>query len=288
MKIAIFGGTSFIGQALTENLKHAGNTVIAISNRKTNLRDPIVRKRLLHRLKGSDAFISCMMIKPPTHLPKEEGWRGVRDDNLRLIESLIGLVNKTGRLHTLYLSSDAVYPYLPEPVSETTPVAPFSEYAQTHVAAEDMLSDALGDGLTICRLTQVYGLNDPHNAYGPCQMIRSALKSGQIQLFGNGEEYRDHIGIESVVFYLSKLLERRVRGLVNVASGKSVTFQAIADTLTKLIPGVMIEHCERKVPLVHRHVDVSQLHSLVPEHKETGLLKDLPDLLAQFRDAFQN
>ena len=51
--------------------------------------------------------------------------------------------------------------------------------------------------LCIVRPTLVYGEGDPHNGYGPNRFIK-LIKKKPIELFGRGEELRDHVWINDV------------------------------------------------------------------------------------------
>ena len=49
------------------------------------------------------------------------------------------------------------------------------------------------------RPTLIYGKKDPHNGYGPNKFLRKISSNQNIDLFGKGEERRDHVYIEDVV-----------------------------------------------------------------------------------------
>jgi hypothetical protein len=68
--------------------------------------------------------------------------------------------------------------------------------------------------IAVVRPTLVYGLDDPHNGYGPNRFRRLAAAGEGIVLFGEGEERRDHVAVED----LAELVWSRVRRLIGMAN----------------------------------------------------------------------
>ena len=86
----------------------------------------------------------------------------------------------------------------------------------------------------VVRPTLVYGINDPHNGYGPNQFIRSAQSKKNIYLFGKGEEKRDHIHVNDVGELIYKLFKIKYTGVVNLVTGKVYSFLQIAEKIKKI------------------------------------------------------
>ena len=74
--------------------------------------------------------------------------------------------------------------------------------------------------LLIIRPTLIYGPGDPHNGYGPNRFMRLAIVNKNIELFGKGEEVRDHIHIDDVGKIISMLILRRVVGILNLVTSR--------------------------------------------------------------------
>jgi UDP-glucose 4-epimerase len=139
-----------------------------------------------------------------------------------------------------------------------------------HLTREGMLGEIADLPLSILRLSQVYGSGDPHNAYGPNRMIRSALTAGKIFLYGTGEETRDHVHIRDVAKLLYDVLMMRSVGVVNVATGRSVSFAHIAEIVRRTCGGEIV-HDPRRVPVTHRVFDTSALEAAFPGRTWTAL-----------------
>ena len=67
-----------------------------------------------------------------------------------------------------------------------------------HLVREKILLNIAKNNLCILRPTLIYGEKDPHNGYGPNQFVRRAMKNFSIELFGKGEEKRDHIWVNDL------------------------------------------------------------------------------------------
>jgi nucleoside-diphosphate-sugar epimerase len=176
-------------------------------------------------------------------------------------------IRETECAQVVYISSDAVYPFIPTAVQEQVAPLPATLYAHMHLARETMLRSIESAPVAVLRLTQVYGVGDPHNAYGPTRMIRSALTEGRIVLYGSGEETRDHIWVDEAVSAIVGVLNMRSRGLVNVATGRSISFADLAELVRRTCGGsVAIEHEPRRMPVLHRRFDTRELKAAFPGH----------------------
>ncbi len=182
----------------------------------------------------------------------------------------------------VYLSTDAVYPF-DVTVTEATAPAPASAYAEMHLAREVALRERFGDALLVLRVSQVYGPGDRHNAYGPMRMLRAALATGEITLFGEGEERRDHLHVEDAAQAIAALAGSDATGILNLATGRSVTFAWLAREIAGLT-GARVVTAERRVPVTHRDIDIAALGGALPgfapRPPESGLRQTLERITA--------
>jgi nucleoside-diphosphate-sugar epimerase len=115
----------------------------------------------------------------------------------------------------------------------------------------------------------IYGFGDPHNGYGPNQFLSRIRSGADIQLFGNGEERRDHVHIGDVGSIAARCLLKRPTGSLNVASGEVQSFREIAERAVKLSGGkVQIRTTPRNGPMPHggyRPIAIDQLRELFPD-----------------------
>ena len=65
------------------------------------------------------------------------------------------------------------------------------------------------------------------------KFIRCALQGRNIDLFGKGEEKRDHIYVKDVANIISNLLINKFYGKINLATGKVYSFYSIAKSVSE-------------------------------------------------------
>ena len=172
----------------------------------------------------------------------------------------------------MYFSSDAVYSSAVSRVTEETPPSPQDLYGAMHHTREIMVRSLGKVPLLVIRPTLVYGTEDTHNAYGPNRFRRAAQKDGRIQLFGGGEETRDHIHVDDVAALTVRALLHRSAGTLNVATGRSVSFRELAGLVAKQFARpIEIAHTPRANPITHRHYDVTALIKAFPDFRFTPL-----------------
>jgi nucleoside-diphosphate-sugar epimerase len=150
-------------------------------------------------------------------------------DNLSMIEPVCSLLQRQSAAQVVYISSDAVYKDSTEPLTELSCAEPASLHGVMHLAREVALRQAFGGPLALVRPTLVYGLNDPHNGYGPNRFRRLAAQGQDIVLFGEGEELRDHVDVDDVAALVLNIVQHRCDGVANAVSGQVASFREIAD-----------------------------------------------------------
>jgi nucleoside-diphosphate-sugar epimerase len=179
--------------------------------------------------------------------------------------------------HVLYISSDAVYADDQNPVTEQSYCAPSTLHGMMHAARELMVKSATAAPVAFLRPTLIYGARDPHSGYGPNRFRRQADKGEPIQIFGEGEERRDHVLVDDVAALALRMLERRSRGALNAVTGVSTSFSDIAHMVAKLHGG-RVESMPRPGPrphLLHRFFDITNCYKAFPDFRFTPLAEGL-------------
>src|SRR5262249_16262167 len=148
-------------------------------------------------------------------------------------------------------------------------------YGSMHRMREQMISTTLASlsrPLLVLRPTLLFGPDDTHNAYGPNRFIRMAQERARIELFGEGEEQRDHVWIGDVCRLIHTALEHESIGILNVATGVSTSFLTLARCVAdQLGPDVAIVTHARRGPITHRHFDITNQIKAFPEFHYTPL-----------------
>ena len=266
-RVVLLGAHGFISAVLRRRLEGEGIETLAVSSADVDLTSLTAADRLAALLRSTDSVVMLAAITPD---------RG-RDaaslvKNLAMMHGVCAALGKRGCAHFVYFSSDAVYGPAPSLVSEATPAAPGDLYGTMHLARELMAKEISGLPLLVLRPTGVYGSGDTHNSYGPNRFRRSARKEARIQLFGGGEETRDHVHVDDVAEIAARCLARRSTGVLNVASGRSVSFRELVGMVAKqFTTPVEIVETPRVSSVAHRHYDATALVKAFPGFRFIGL-----------------
>jgi nucleoside-diphosphate-sugar epimerase len=276
-RVVILGASGVIGRALTPFLVDRGVSVATLESSELDLLDPDAPRRLAGLLRHDDALVVLAGIPP----------RRGRDlatmvRNIQMAINVCAALSRQPVAHIIYLSSDAVYPLSVEDVSETSPVAPTDSYSAMHLVREDLFRRLVSAPVAVFRSTQICAVHDTHDAYGPSRFLRMAMKEKRIVLFGRGEETRDHIQVEDVVALIHACLMRRSQGVLNVATGRSLSFADVASLVAaQFDPPPEIQYAPRQLPVTHRTFDVSALVRAFPEMSLTPLEAGLARIVRQ-------
>ena len=280
-RVIVLGASGHIGRALSTRLAAAGAEVIAHSSKTLDLTRPDA-VAVLEAAAGPDtALVFASALTPD---------RGQNTTTFMANLAMVANVGNFLQSHPIgacvYVSSDAVYGFDDNPVTEATPAAPGGYYALAKYAGEKMMEWARtghGGSLLTLRVAGVYGPGDPHGAYGPNAFARSLAKDRSIRLFGAGEEERDHIYVDDVASLVVALMDRGATGVFNVATGESRSFAQVVDAIRALVPyEVTINSVPRKGPITHRRYDVARLHATVPDFRFTPFRAGLRATLEAF------
>jgi nucleoside-diphosphate-sugar epimerase len=218
-------------------------------------------------LKSSDTVIFLSAITP------DKG----RDanafmNNILMMKHLNETLKSIKIAHLIYFSSDAVYGQKQSLLSEDSPVAPQDLYGAMHLARELMLSELADIPVATLRITAVYGAGDTHTSYGPNRFLESAFKSQRIDLFGCGEELRDHIYSDDVAVITNLCVHMKSSGVLNIATGRSHTFKRVAELVAEQFDEpIRIQKNARSNLITHRHFDTTNLLKAFPSLCLTGL-----------------
>ena len=187
----VIGAGGFVGGAVVARLKHQGGNVLAVSRQDVDLLAPHAAESLKTLLRPSDAVVAVAARAPCKDM-------SMLIDNMIITKTILGAIAAVEVSHVINISSDAVYPDEPVPLTEKTPAAPTTYHGVMHLAREVAFAHEVKAPLAILRPTLLYGVEDPHNGYGPNRFRRQANAGEDIVLFGDGEERRDHVLIDDV------------------------------------------------------------------------------------------
>lgn len=266
-RVVLLGGNGFIGQRLSRLLHDDGVDALILGSKDVDLAIAESVDKLEMILRPTDTVILLSAITPDKGRDQ-----GSFMKNLLMTKHLVEALKKKPVDHLVYFSSDAVYGQSQSYVSEESPVAPQDLYGVMHLSRELMLSELKNIPLAILRVTMVYGAGDTHASYGPNRFFKLANKSSRIDLFGSGEEMRDHVHVNDVAGIAKSCVYMKSSGLLNVATGNSNSFKRVAELVAGQFEGG-VEICEnpRMNPITYRHYDVTNLLKSFPSKSMTKL-----------------
>jgi UDP-glucose 4-epimerase len=136
-------------------------------------------------------------------------------------DAYVASLLRNSRTHYVMVSSRKVYgPGTANPFAEDAQLKPTDNYGQNKVRSEALLSDMLGDRLTIMRLSNVVGIDwEGERAIFFRIMLESLRRSGQVVLDIDPKTRRDFITDDSAAAALVWAGREGPPGIFNLGSG---------------------------------------------------------------------
>jgi UDP-glucose 4-epimerase len=264
-RVVVVGAGGFVGGAAAARLDRDKVPLLRLTRNEVDLLAGDAQAKLAAHLQPDDSVVFVSALAPARNST-------MLVQNLNMAEAAVRALAEKPIAHLVYISSDAVYADDVNPVTERACCQPSSIHGMMHAARELMLKSAVAAPVAILRPSLLYGRLDPHNGYGPNRFRRLAAKGETITLFGEGEEQRDHVLIDDVAELVALVLGHRSRGVLNIATGVSTSFRAVAEMVAALAPGpVAIKGTPRQNPVTHRHFDIADCLKAFPQFHFTPL-----------------
>lgn len=244
-RVVLLGAGGFVGGTTLRHLTAQGIATLALGRPGLDLLAPGAAVKLAAALRPDDTLIFVSALAPCKNA-------AMLLDNLRMVEAVAAAIAIAPVAHLVYISSDAVYADSTDPLDENSCAEPGSIHGVMHLAREVVLKAIPGIPLAVVRPTLIYGLDDPHNGYGPNRFRRLAARGETITLFGEGEERRDHVAVEDLAELIRLIVLHRSTGIANATSGEVVSFRELAETAAATFPtGTKIVGSPRSGPMPH-------------------------------------
>lgn len=263
---AVVIGSGFVGGAIAAALKASNVPVLALKRTELDLSATDATAKLSALLRPDDAVVFVSAVAPAKNTAQLMA-------NLRMAEAAATSFAEKPPAHLLYISSDAIYADEANPVTEASSVAPSTIHGMMHAARELIFRSEYKGPFAALRPTLIYGAADPHSGYGPNRFRREAMQGKPIQIFGEGEEQRDHVLVQDVAELARRILFHRSTGALNAVTGKSVAFAEIARLVAaQFTPKAQVLSIPRPGPrphLLHRFFDITACYKAFPDFRFT-------------------
>lgn len=245
-RVVILGAKGFVGQAISKCLTSKAINVLQLGRADIDLESVTAADKLVTILQPEDTLVIVSAKAPCKN-------HDMLLQNIQMMKSVCDALVKQPVQQVLYISSDAVYTDSMDKLTESSAAAPSSLHGAMHLAREHMLRSVVAaDRLAILRPSLLYGANDPHNGYGPNSFYRLINAQQPIELFGQGEELRDHVYIEDVANLVVLCILHGSYGVLNITSGHVTSFYQIAELIGQIFDQpIEIKHRFRQGAMPH-------------------------------------
>jgi UDP-glucose 4-epimerase len=275
-RVVITGANGFVGHHLMRELTAGGHRCFGLSRSACDLTDAVAVREFFREWRSSTVI----------HLASK--MPGFGDDSIEnmLLQNVISTENLLKEAPSLtafiYISTIDVYGVPKKlPLSEASETEPGTNYAISKLAAEKLAKarcDAAGIPWCILRLSHIYGVGDRQIKVIP-KMIERIANRQSPEIFGDGSDLRDFIHVRDVGRAVRGALENEICGVINVASGRSVSVRQLAE----IIIGLSDDNLEpifkpRQSRQVDLQFDVSKLKEVLNFTAQEDLTNGLREL----------
>jgi nucleoside-diphosphate-sugar epimerase len=278
-RLVVLGATGFVGGHVVGCARGLGWEVLGLSSKDLDLMSLSGAEMLSGILRDGDTVVHGAAIVPARNSVEVS-------QNLLMTQSVVNAIAGHEIAQLVVVSSDGVYGSGSGVVSEATPCSPDTMHGIMNLARELICREVSTPVFTIVRPSAIYGVGDPHNSYGPNRFIRQMVDSGEITLFGEGTALRDHVFIDDVADVIVRAITARESGVINIASGQSISFAALAELICQTGPdGSRVVVTGRESSPTFRSYDISSLVRRFPDFDPAPPAVGLQRVVATIRAA---
>lgn len=250
MHILVTGGAGFIGSHSVEAMLAHGARVRVLDDLTSGFRANLPQHAALEFVHGDirdTATVREAMrgIDHVLHLAAQVSVpESVKDPlhshsiNIAGFLNVMDAARLAGVKRMAYASSAAVYGVPVElPLTEASPVAPLSPYGLEKLSNDHyakLYGELYGFNAVGMRYFNVYGpRQDPSSTYSGVisKFATWALQGEAFNMFGDGLQTRDFIYVGDIARANLAALQSDARGVINVATGRTVTLLQLADAI---------------------------------------------------------
>lgn len=258
-RLVVLGATGFVGRHVSDRARELRWEVLGLSSKDLDLTSPRGAEILSGIFRDGDTIVHAAAVVPA---------RNSVDviQNLLMTQSVVDAMVGHDITQMVVVSSDGVYGSESGVTSEATPCSPDTMHGIMNLAREMICQDVATPVFTIVRPSAIYGVGDTHNSYGPNRFISQMFDSGEISIFGEGAAIRDHVFIDDVAEVIVRAVTGRESGAINIASGQSISFAALAELICQSGPDdSRILAIGSEPSPTFRNYDISNLMRLFPD-----------------------
>lgn len=228
MKIAITGGSGFIGTRLIDMLKAQGHECVIIDIRHDAPVDVLDLPGLTKAFEGCDAVYHLAAEHRDDVFPRSRYY----DVNVTGTEHVTKAADANNIKRVIFTSSFAVYGLDGGGPDELSKTAPFNDYGQSKLEGEGVVREWAARNpdilLTIVRPVVVFGEGNRGNVY----TLINQVSSGKFLMIGDGENKKSVAYVGNIAAFLRHCLGMNDHVAVyNYADGPDYTMNQLMDVI---------------------------------------------------------
>jgi nucleoside-diphosphate-sugar epimerase len=281
-RLVVLGGRGFLGAEIGKFGKQAGWRTLLLGSFDVDLETRNAGAELALFLEPGDAVIYAAAVAParvPADITR----------NITMAMAVVSAVREAQVAQLVVISSDGIYGSQSALRSEQAPAEPDTIHGVMHLAREITCQTAEVPLISIIRPSAIYGVDDPHNAYGPNRFARAAVKKQKVPLLGEGASVRDHVAVTDVAELTCSVVRSGLSGTFNAVSGHSTSFIEVAEIIASVLPRPCeIASVGPESPPTFQYYDTSRVKEVFPNLKpmkpELGLVQLVEALARRGQD----
>lgn len=299
MSLLVTGGAGFIGSNLVEDLLASGEEVVVLDNLSTGSRQN------LEGLPGKVKIIEASCLDLPKleinpdgiyHLGVPSSSPMYKKDPFLVGEAINGMIAvlelaKKSGCKVVYASTSSLYSGQKPPHREDMEILVTDYYTEARFSMEriaELYKTLFGVETVGTRFFSVYG---PHEAAKKqyanivTQFLWEMMAGRVPVIYGDGTQTRDFVYVKDVVCALRLAMDSDYTGAVNVGTGKSYSFNEVAELLAdKMGLDIKAEHVDNPIKnyVAHTLADTSKAEDVLGFRAHFSLEKGISQLLKSY------
>lgn len=282
MNCLILGGTGFLGKSLTKNLIQNGHDVTVYGRNEHSLeliktiypqcrivKGDIVNESVENLMVGVDCVFYLISATNPSNLDL------LVDFNSNVIPAIkvIELCAKKGIRLIFFSSGGTVYGNVDKadvPIREICETNPISAYGISKLIVEKIIrfyDNKYNFRYTILRISNPYGPGQLANkGQGVIAVFLQKFMEGEkIEIWGDGSNVRDYIYIDDLMDLCMKILDKDIRGVVNVGSGSGTSLNQILKIISDITrENITVNYIKRRSQDVDVNIlDITKIRNII-------------------------